>query len=128
MQHVSGRASPSGLRVVLVGIDGATYTVLDPLVRDGRTPTFERLLAEEDVRLEFLGVPGDDGESVPRTTGRGDRLDYIPGEDVLWLYGDEQRAEIQRGGDQAGMSRGKVLTYRLDDGTLSTALKARRPV
>jgi len=80
---------------------------------------FERLLAEGDVQLEFLGVPDDSGAAVPRTTGHGDRLDYLPAEETLWLYGDKQRAEIQRGGDQAGMSRGEVLTYRLDDGTLS---------
>ncbi|MCH7779716.1 MAG: hypothetical protein IH848_02615 [Acidobacteria bacterium] len=71
------------------------------------------------VRLEFLSVPDDSGEPVPRTTGHGDRLDYIPAKDTLRLYGDEQPAEIQRGGDQAGTSRGRVLTYRLDDGTLS---------
>ncbi|NIM02391.1 MAG: hypothetical protein GTN57_16115 [Acidobacteria bacterium] len=80
---------------------------------------FEKLLAEGDVRVEFLGVPDENGDPAPRTTGHGDRLDYLPAEEVLWLYGDEQRAEIQRGGDQAGISRGKVLTYRLDDGTLS---------
>lgn len=104
------------VRVVLAEgwIESDTLTVMQNRVGSG----FERLLAEGDVRLEFLGVSDDSGEPVSRTTGHGDRLDYIPGEETLRLYGDEQRAEIQRGGEQAGTSRGKVLTYRLDDGTL----------
>lgn len=96
-------------------IEGDTLTIVQNRTGSG----FERLLAEGNVRLEFLGVPDDSGKRVSRTTGHGDRLDYIPGEQTLTLYGDEQRAELQRGGDQAGTSRGKVLTYRLDDGTLS---------
>ena len=105
------------VRVVLAEgwIESDTLTVVQNQAGSG----FERLLAEGDVRLELLGVPDDSGEPVPRTTGHGDRLDYIPAQETLWLYGDEQRAEIQRGGEAAGMSRGKVLTYRLDDGTLS---------
>jgi lipopolysaccharide transport protein LptA len=105
------------VRVVLAEgwIESDKLTVMQNRVASG----FERLLAEGDVRLEFLGGPDDSGKPVARTTGHGDRLDYLPVEEVLWLYGDEQRAEIQRGGDQAGLSRGKVLTYRLDDGTLS---------
>ncbi len=105
------------VRVVLAEgwIESDMLTVVQNRVANG----FERLLAEGDVRLEFLGVPDDSGQPVQRTTGHGDRLDYLPAEQVLLLYGDEQRAEIQRGGDQAGLSRGKVLTYRLDDGTLS---------
>ncbi len=96
-------------------IEGDTLTIVQNRSGSG----FERLLAEGNVRLEFLGVPDDSGKRVSRTTGHGDRLDYIPGDQTLKLYGDEQRAELQRGGDQAGTSRGKVLTYRLDDGTLS---------
>ncbi len=105
------------VRVVLAEgwIESTSLTVVQNRVGSG----FERLLAEGDVQLEFLGTPAENGEPAPRTTGHGDRLDYLPGEETLWLYGDEQRAEIQRGGDQAGISRGKVLTYRLDDGTLS---------
>lgn len=80
---------------------------------------FERLLAEGDVRLEFRESEGGNGGPLPRTTGHADRLVYIPAQQTVWLYGDEQRAEIQRGGDRAGTSRGRVLTYRLDDGTLS---------
>ncbi len=104
------------VRVVLAEgwVESETLTVVQNRGASG----FERLLAEGDVRVEFLGVPDADGKPRPRTTGHGDRLDYLPGENVLWLYGDEKRAEIQRGGDQAGISRGKVLTYRLDDGTL----------
>jgi lipopolysaccharide export system protein LptA len=89
-------------------------------VTQGRnTGEFERLLAAGQVRIEFLGI--DDGRGAPtqRTTGRSDRLVYVPAEKTLWMYGDEQRAVLQRGGEQAGTSEGRVLTYRLDDGTLS---------
>jgi hypothetical protein len=36
----------TGLRVLLVGIDGATFDVLDPLMEAGELPTFRRLIAE----------------------------------------------------------------------------------
>lgn len=105
------------VRVVLAEgwIESDKLSVIQNRVASG----FERLLAEGNVRLEFLGVGDGSGEAVSRTTGHGDRLDYVPAEEILWLYGDEQRAEIQLGGDQVGLSRGKVLTYRLDDGTLT---------
>jgi len=105
------------VRVVLAEgwIESHTLAVTQNRVGGG----FERLLAAGDVQLEFLGVLDDPGEPAPRTTGHGDRLDYLPADETLRLYGDEQQAEIQRRGDQTGTSRGRVLTYRLDDGTLS---------
>jgi len=105
------------VRVVLAEgwFESDTLTVAQDRLGGG----FERLLAESDVSLEFIGIADADGEPTPRTTGHGDRLEYLPGEGILRLYGDEQRAEILRGGDQAQTSRGKVLTYRLDDGTLA---------
>jgi lipopolysaccharide transport protein LptA len=94
-------------------IESEVLTVLQDRGEGG----FERLLAEKDVRIEFRDEVAE--ATASRTTGHADRLDYLPAEETLWLYGDEQRAEIQRGGDQAGTSRGKVLTYRLSDGTLT---------
>lgn len=38
-------ASPSGLKVVVVGIDGATWVVMDPLLAGGELPTFASLIA-----------------------------------------------------------------------------------
>ena len=105
-----------GVRLVLAEgwIEGATLTVTQ-----GPNGDFESLLAEGDVQLEFLGIDDGSGDAVPRTTGHADRLLYAPAEDTFWLYGDEQRARIQRGGDQAGTTEGRVLTYRLSDGNLS---------
>jgi predicted AlkP superfamily phosphohydrolase/phosphomutase len=37
-------ASPSGLKVVIVGIDGATWTVMDPLLAGPDLPTFASLI------------------------------------------------------------------------------------
>jgi predicted AlkP superfamily phosphohydrolase/phosphomutase len=38
--------SVSGSRALIVGLDGATFTIADPLVRDGRMPNLARLLRE----------------------------------------------------------------------------------
>ena len=103
------------VRVVLAEgwIESETLTVLQIPGESG----FEQLLAAGSVRLEFIGDESEGTSS--RTLGRADRLDYLPAKETLTLYGDEQRAEIQRAGEQAGTSRGKVLTYRLSDGTLT---------
>jgi hypothetical protein len=37
------RARPTGLKVVVVGIDGATWRVLDPMLAEGALPTLARL-------------------------------------------------------------------------------------
>jgi predicted AlkP superfamily phosphohydrolase/phosphomutase len=36
----------TGLRVLLVGLDGGTWEIIDPLMEAGRLPTFSRLVAE----------------------------------------------------------------------------------
>ncbi|HEU5179373.1 MAG TPA: alkaline phosphatase family protein [Candidatus Polarisedimenticolia bacterium] len=36
---------PTGVKIVLVGIDGATFKVLDPLLRDGSLPSLQKLIA-----------------------------------------------------------------------------------
>jgi predicted AlkP superfamily phosphohydrolase/phosphomutase len=43
-------------RTVLIGLDGATFTVLDPLMRDGTMP-FLAGLADDGVRAELLSTP-----------------------------------------------------------------------
>jgi predicted AlkP superfamily phosphohydrolase/phosphomutase len=35
---------PSGVKVLLIGIDGATFGVLEPMVAEGRLPVFARLI------------------------------------------------------------------------------------
>jgi predicted AlkP superfamily phosphohydrolase/phosphomutase len=40
-----GKVSPTGFRVLLVGIDGATFDVITPLVAAGRLPTLSGLMA-----------------------------------------------------------------------------------
>src|SRR3990172_8068845 len=42
---LSGKASPTGLRVLVVGVDGATFDVIGPLVAAGRLPTLAGLMA-----------------------------------------------------------------------------------
>jgi hypothetical protein len=41
----AAQTSNTGVKVVLIGIDGATFRVLDPLLRAGRLPQFEKLIA-----------------------------------------------------------------------------------
>lgn len=35
---------PSGLKVLLVGIDGATFDIIEPMIAEGRLPEFKRLM------------------------------------------------------------------------------------
>ncbi len=43
---IAGRAGPGQGRLVVIGVDGADWQVIDPLVRQGRMPAFRRLVAE----------------------------------------------------------------------------------
>ena len=86
-------------------------TLIVHQAESGSDEELQRLEAAGDVKLEFI-----DGET--RSTGRADRLVYIPAEQTIWLYGDDRPAEVRREGDSNGTSRGRVLRYRLDDGSL----------
>jgi hypothetical protein len=44
LQHLLRRTHPSGVKVVLLGIDGASFRVMDPLVAEGKLPNFKRLI------------------------------------------------------------------------------------
>lgn len=48
-QRLAAGTSPSGVKVLLVGIDGATFSVLDPLLEAGQLPTTADLI-ERGVR------------------------------------------------------------------------------
>jgi lipopolysaccharide transport protein LptA len=74
------------------------------------------LLASGKVRFEFRHGSG--GTMPQPATGEGDRIEYLPAEHTVWLYGDEQAATIRRTGPQGGTTTGRVLRYRLDTGTI----------
>lgn len=42
----SGRVETSGLKVVLIGVDGAEWAIINPLMEAGKLPTFSRLIRE----------------------------------------------------------------------------------
>ena len=71
----------------------------------------QELQAEGSIQLEFT-----DKES--RTQGSSDRLVYLPARETLWLHGDERPAEVVRSGSAKGTTRGRVLRYQIDDGSL----------
>ncbi len=75
---------------ILIGIDGATYTVLDPLVSAGQMPNLKRF-AEEGVRANLLTTPHPltPPAWTTLTTGR------TPGNHGIF---DFLRAEIRRDG------------------------------
>jgi Flp pilus assembly protein TadD/predicted AlkP superfamily phosphohydrolase/phosphomutase len=49
------RASPTGARLLVVGLDGADWAILDPLMEQGRMPHLKRLI-ERGVRAKLLSV------------------------------------------------------------------------
>ena len=72
--------------------------------------------AREEIRFEFRAR---DDDGLPRpVTGTGDRVVYIPSERVMTLFGDQAPAAVRRAGAGGGTTKGRVLTYRLDSGTL----------
>lgn len=44
LQRLLRRTHPSGVKVVLLGIDGASFRVMDPLLAEGKLPNFKRLI------------------------------------------------------------------------------------
>jgi lipopolysaccharide transport protein LptA len=50
--------------------------------------------------------------------GAGDRAVYLPVERILRLFGDVAPASVTHGGERGGTTTGRVLRYRLDEGTL----------
>lgn len=60
-----------------------------------------------------------DESGMPRPVeGRGDRIEYLPGEEVVRLYGDEEPAEVKTTGRGGGTTRGRVVRYGLADGRI----------
>src|ERR671938_285097 len=75
---------------LLIGLDGATFTVLDPLMAAGHLPHLKALV-ERGVRAELLSTPHPLTPPAWTTlmTGRG------PGEHGIF---DFLRTEVRRGG------------------------------
>jgi lipopolysaccharide transport protein LptA len=74
----------------------------------------EEVRAFDDIRFEYR--TGDEGETPRSVAGEGDQVIYTPADQTIWLYGEEKAATVQRGNE--GGVEGRVLRYRLDQGTL----------
>jgi lipopolysaccharide export system protein LptA len=74
------------------------------------------MLASGKVRFEFRHSAA--GTMPQPATGEGDRVEYVPAESTVWLFGDESPATVRRTGPQGGTTTGRVLRYRLDLGTI----------
>ena len=74
------------------------------------------MLASGKVRFEFRHSAA--GTMPQPATGEGDRVEYVPAENTIWLFGDESPATVRRTGPQGGTTTGRVLRYRLDLGTI----------
>ncbi len=74
------------------------------------------MLASGKVRFEFHHSAG--GSMPQPATGEGDRVEYVPKESAVRLFGDESPAMVRRAGAQGGTTTGRVLRYRLDLGTI----------
>jgi len=72
--------------------------------------------AFDRVRIEFRDPQQGD---VPRIVdGTADRMTYDPRERIVMLYGDSSPASVRRIGESGGTTKGRVLRYRVDTGTL----------
>ncbi len=74
------------------------------------------VLAEGKVRLEYHST-SKKGKPEP-VSGEADRAVYSASERTVRLFGDESPAILRRSGEQGGTTTGRVLRYRLDDGTI----------
>jgi lipopolysaccharide transport protein LptA len=72
--------------------------------------------AFDSVRIEFRDA---EAGVVPRIIdGTADRMTYVPRERVVILYGDSSPAAVRRISESGGTTKGRVLRYRVDTGTL----------
>jgi len=77
----------------------------------------QEIRAAGTVRIEFQRVA--QGASGRPVSGTADRLVYRPADATVQLLGDRSPASVRRFGDGGGTSTGRVLTYRVDTGTLN---------
>ncbi len=75
-----GRGKPAR-RVLVIGWDGATYAMIDPLLAEGRLPNVRKLLERgSSARLESTKVPISSAAWVGAVTGKG------PGENGVYSF------------------------------------------
>jgi len=94
-------------------------------VHVGSSGGIEQILAQHAVRIEFRSAGTGQSEDVH--VGTGDRLEYIPGERTVRLFGDDAPATVRRLGRPAATTTGRVLRYHLDLGTLEVEPGPRSP-
>ncbi len=70
----------------------------------------------DDVKLELRDDEQD--EALRAVSGSADRVVYRPVEQIVRLFGDQAPASVRRLGEGGETTLGRVLSYRLDEGTL----------
>ena len=99
-------------------VEGATLEVdLDEAGKEIR-----ELRVRGNVRFEMLSL---ERSGMVPVIGKGDRLLYTPGDQLVRLIGVEAPASVTRSGEQGGTTTGRVLRYRLDTGTLAVEAEDR---
>ncbi len=78
--------------------------------------SIREIRASEAVRIEFHRTS--DGKMARALSGTADRLVYSPIDTTVRLLGDRTPASVRRIGEGGGTTTGRVLRYRLDNGTL----------
>ena len=74
------------------------------------------LVGTGDVELD--SHTRDSGGMARPVHGRGDRVRFDPEGQFVWLFGDEQPAQVRTEGPGGGTTYGRVLRYGLADGSL----------
>jgi lipopolysaccharide transport protein LptA len=86
------------------------------LLADGDDGGIREIRAHDNVRIEFHDP--DENDAPDMVSGNADRVTYVPGDRTVRLFGDEKPATVRRLGSQGATTSGRVLRYRLDEGSL----------
>ena len=94
-------------------------------IENGEGKEIKEIRAAGSVRFEYR--PADLEADQTPARGTADRMRHDPVARVLRLIGDRIPAEVRRPGEKGGSTRGRVLRYELDSGSVEVESSAAEP-